>query len=73
MTLRREQIWKYPWAGSSTSRANSQPFLAGEDLIFISKGYGQGATVFRVDGDQGVEIGRIRQLHERIYECSTGR
>ena len=78
------QIWKYPWAGSSTSRAsNSQPFLAGEDLIFVSKGYGQGATVFRVDGDQGVEIWKNPTIARtkytnaalvdgRIYSLSDG-
>ena len=52
-----EELWKHPWDGSSTSSAsNSQPYLAGEDLVFVAKGYGQGATVFQVKGNKTDEI-----------------
>ena len=45
-----KQIWKQPWAGSSTSSAcTSQPYLVGENSVFISKGYGQGAMLFAVN------------------------
>ena len=47
-------MWEYPWPGSSTSEANnSQAVLVGEDLIWISKGYGSGAEMFSVSEVDG--------------------
>jgi outer membrane protein assembly factor BamB len=44
-----KELWAYPWPGLSNGNASaSQPHLAGEGLVFISKGYDEGAAVFRV-------------------------
>jgi outer membrane protein assembly factor BamB len=43
------ELWSYPWPGASNANASaSQPHLAGEGLVFISKGYDEGSAVFRV-------------------------
>lgn len=43
------ELWSYDWPGHSNGNASaSQPQLAGDDLVFISKGYDEGAAVFRV-------------------------
>lgn len=42
-------LWSYDWPGHSNGNASaSQPQLAGDNLVFISKGYDEGAAVFRV-------------------------
>lgn len=42
-------LWLYDWPGHSNGNASaSQPQLAGDNLVFISKGYDEGAAVFRV-------------------------
>lgn len=44
-----KELWSYPWPGTSNANASaSQPHLAGEGLVFISKGYDEGSAVFRV-------------------------
>jgi len=50
-----KELWSEEWSGSSTSAANtSQPVAVGEDRVFISKGYGQGAKLLRVmKSDEG--------------------
>lgn len=43
------ELWSYPWPGHSNANASaSQPQLAGDNLVFISKGYDEGSAVFRV-------------------------
>jgi outer membrane protein assembly factor BamB len=46
-------LWSYPWATDMGINA-AQPVLLGDDRIFLSSGYGQGAAVFEVsrDGDR---------------------
>ena len=63
-----KQIWKQPWEGSSTSSANnSQPFLAGENQVFVAKGYGQGSLLFAVDGEKTSEIWRNPSVARTKY------
>jgi len=48
------ELWQIPWAGGSSSNASApQTHLLPDDRLFVSKGYGVGAMVFRVsrDGD----------------------
>ena len=40
-------LWEYPWATSQGINA-AQPVLLGEDRVFLSAGYDQGAAVFQV-------------------------
>ena len=42
-------FWSFDWPGHSNGNASaSQPQVAGNNLVFISKGYDEGAVVFRV-------------------------
>jgi outer membrane protein assembly factor BamB len=44
-----KELWSYDWPGNSGGNASaSQPQSAGQNLVFISKGYDEGAAVFRV-------------------------
>lgn len=44
-----QQLWEYPWPGSSNANASvSQAWAVGPNRVFVSKGYGQGATLFEV-------------------------
>lgn len=50
-----DQLWTFPWPGSSSGNAScSQPVAFGGDQVFVSKGYGGGSTVHRIEsaGDQ---------------------
>ena len=40
-------LWEYPWATDMGINA-AQPLLLGGDRVFLSAGYGKGATVFEV-------------------------
>lgn len=43
------QLWSYDWPGRSSMNASaSQPHLVGDNQIFISKGYDEGAALFQV-------------------------
>jgi outer membrane protein assembly factor BamB len=45
-------LWSYPWPGSSSSNASSsQAVAAGDDRLFVSKGYSGGAALFAVKHD----------------------
>jgi outer membrane protein assembly factor BamB len=49
-----EVLWSFDWPGHSNGNASaSQPHLVGDDLVFISKGYDEGAAVFRVTETEG--------------------
>jgi outer membrane protein assembly factor BamB len=42
-------LWEHPWpSGSGSDAAASQPVPLGDDRVFLSKGYGTGSTVLRV-------------------------
>ncbi len=44
-----EQLWEIPWPGSSSGAANvSQAVAIEPDRVLLSKGYGQGAALFRL-------------------------
>jgi outer membrane protein assembly factor BamB len=44
-----EVLWEHPWPGSSdTNASNSQPVPVGDDRVFLSKGYGEGAELIKV-------------------------
>jgi outer membrane protein assembly factor BamB len=45
-------LWEFPWPTDMGINA-SQPLLLGNDRVFVSSGYGQGAAVFEVVGDRG--------------------
>ncbi len=40
-------LWEYPWPTSQGINA-AQPLMLGNDRVFVSSGYGQGAAVFEV-------------------------
>jgi outer membrane protein assembly factor BamB len=45
-------LWEHPWLGNSDSNAScSQPVPVGDDQIFLSKGYGIGATLLQIQTD----------------------
>jgi outer membrane protein assembly factor BamB len=45
-------LWEYPWLGNSDSNAScSQPVPLAGDRVFLSKGYGIGSTLIRVERD----------------------
>jgi outer membrane protein assembly factor BamB len=53
-------LWEWPWPGVTAANANvSQAVALSHDRVFVSKGYGGGATVIQVthqqDGSFGVE------------------
>jgi outer membrane protein assembly factor BamB len=45
-------LWEYDWA-TSQGINSAQPLLLGDDRIFVSASYGQGAAVFQVVPDDG--------------------
>lgn len=50
-----KQLWSFDWPGSSSGNATcSQVHSLGNNRFFVSKGYGQGASMFEVkaDGDE---------------------
>lgn len=47
-------LWEHPWPGNSDANAStSQPVPVGDDRLFLSKGYGEGAELLKIvrDGD----------------------
>ena len=46
-------LWEFPWPTSQGINA-AQPLMLGDDRVFVSSGYGQGAAVFEVsrNGDR---------------------
>ncbi len=55
-------LWEFDWPGNSTQDANtSQPVALPDDHIFVSKGYGQGAALLRVNGgnDAAFEVAEV--------------
>ena len=47
-----QMLWDFSWPGNSTAHANNSQAIPIDDrLVFISKGYGQGAAVFEVTCD----------------------
>jgi outer membrane protein assembly factor BamB len=44
-----EILWEFDWPGKSNTRASvSQALAVGDDLVFVSKGYGAGAALYRM-------------------------
>lgn len=44
-----DPLWEYAWAGNSSANAScSQPIYAGDDRLFVSKGYAHGSALIRV-------------------------
>ncbi len=44
-----ELLWEYEWAGkANTNPSTSQPVPAGDDRVFLSKGYALGSALIRV-------------------------
>ncbi|MAT69751.1 MAG: oxidoreductase [Planctomycetaceae bacterium] len=45
-------LWEHPWPGNSDANAsNSQPIPVGDDQLFVSKGYGEGAELIGLSAD----------------------
>lgn len=45
-----KQVWEHAWYGNSTSEANcSQPNVINDDSILVTKGYGQGSMLVRLN------------------------
>ncbi|WP_197530864.1 outer membrane protein assembly factor BamB family protein [Bythopirellula polymerisocia] len=50
-------LWEYPWQGNSDSDATaSQPVPLSEDRVFLSKGYGVGASLVQLSRDESGDI-----------------
>ncbi|MCA9261687.1 MAG: PQQ-binding-like beta-propeller repeat protein [Planctomycetales bacterium] len=49
-----EPLWRFPWLSHSDSDASaSQPVPVGDDLLFVSKGYGHGSALMRIQRENG--------------------
>ena len=47
-------LWEHPWPGNSDANAStSQPVPVGDDRLFLSKGYGEGAELIRLAQSEG--------------------
>jgi outer membrane protein assembly factor BamB len=58
-------LWAYPWATDMGINA-AQPVLLGDDRVFLSAGYGQGAAVFEVSRDQDRFVTRTVWRNNRM-------
>ena len=66
-------LWRYPWPGSSSSNAsNSQPVPIDEQRVFVSKGYGIGCTLLKVqrEGDDQFSVTDAWES-PRLFEDQT--
>ncbi len=63
-------LWEYPWATSQGINA-AQPLLLGDDRIFLSASYGQGAAVFAVEGGDGPFTTRTIWQNQRMKNKFT--
>jgi outer membrane protein assembly factor BamB len=54
-------LWSFPWVGHSNSDAScSQAHVVGEREVFVSKGYGIGAALFRLAAQGNAQVGEGR-------------
>lgn len=45
-----QQLWRFPWPGSSSGAASvSQPIAIDEQHVLVTKGYGEGASLLKID------------------------
>lgn len=52
-----EVLWLHPWAGSSSSSASaSQAVPLPDDRVLLSKGYGRGAELIKIEADADGEL-----------------
>ncbi len=63
-------LWEYPWAAAGGINV-AQPLLLGDDRIFLSASYGQGAAVFEVSGADGVFATRTVWQNSRMKNKFT--
>jgi outer membrane protein assembly factor BamB len=63
-------LWEYPWATSQGINA-AQPLLLGNDRIFLSASYGQGAAVFEVSREGPVFRTRTVWQNQRMKNKFT--
>jgi outer membrane protein assembly factor BamB len=49
---RGDVLWEYAWKTQFDVNA-SQPLLVGDNRVFVSTGYGSGAAVIEISGDEG--------------------
>lgn len=50
-----QRLWEHPWPGRTSGKANcSQARVLGDDRVFLSKGYGQGAALLKLGADHSV-------------------
>lgn len=58
-------LWEHPWPGSSAGDANaSQPVPVPPDRVFVSKGYGQGTALVRLEDAQDGTVQPRQLWHE---------
>ncbi len=64
-------LWEYPWRTSFDVNA-AQPVITGPDTVFLSAGYGHGATLVRVtrDGD-GFTASRVWETNRMKNKFSS--
>lgn len=46
-------LWSHPWPGPNNGINAAQPLMIGEDRVYLSSGYGMGASVIEVSRDSG--------------------
>lgn len=63
-------LWDYPWATSQGINA-AQPLLLGDDRVFLSASYGQGAAVFEVASAGGSFTTRTIWQNQRMKNKFT--
>lgn len=50
-------LWEHPWSSEDDGSASaSQPVPVGDDRLFLSKGYGRGASLLQIESDAGGKL-----------------
>ena len=56
-------LWSYPWPGGSSNASTPQTQQIASDTLFVSKGYGIGAAVFKVvRGDKSTAPWKVTEV-----------
>lgn len=65
-------LWRISWPGGSTSAANASNAIPVDDQrVFVSKGYGQGAMLFRVQRDASSDTWSTAVIWEKPAVMKT--
>ncbi len=69
-----EVLWDHPWPGSSdTNASNSQPVPVGDNRVFVSKGYGEGAELIEIaPGEDGKLASKSLWKNKSVMRTKMG-